>query len=806
MAINPTANIVFVNGQLRPEINLAEDTVLKIGASTGGGYLQPTRASQLSRVLGFLHGPLVRSGAHHTDHSGPCYLMRARASTPGTVGAVTKTPGAASLSALTITQRVYTLHAQIAPGAVINATSGWINPPAPLPILITSGAGTVAHNQTFTYRDPAGNVLVAVVAIPGPGNVTTTFEPSQVISVVSNVDPVGAQDYTASFVGPNDRYEVQVKLISGGVLGVTGGVTPRYQVSLDRGRTFSRTYQLPSTGIAEILTYGGGLVPQATGLQLNFSAGTLAASLFGSLVVPGADVNGNLVFTFLAAGVTVALVVAGVNTLFSAGVVGTAVTINVPTDGAGAVHPTNGKASALANSILTDNSAGAIAARLLLTVRTVGTANSLVAAIAATGAPNGGVTYTGKAEGVSIRHLVAGNNVVAPRVDVVLKAITVTLATDANGVQTTTAAGVVAAIAAKPEALALVQAVATGTGATIAGGLGMYLALPTSLATGDVYDFETTPPKWNNADLSEALTTLLTNDGSLTAFSILHVVGDADNVDFNTLHNFLDNAASQKRQFKRAILDGPYMATGTPEITWATTCKNLFNVTGTKVSVCLGETLVDNSAYGTIDRENCGTPYVARLMICPISELPSHVDCDTTLGTQNHLDGVLPRSTDGSTPALYQSEDTLVDLLAQNFVTLRTHPGRTGIYVRQGVQYVADGDDYTYITNGRTADVVAAVAYDEILRFLNANELTDPATGEMAEIAVQKLENQIEDRVRRRCMTGARQHISAVQCVLDRNTNFARTGAVSGDLRIVGRTPVTSITLRLGYTPALVPR
>lgn len=805
MAVNPTANVIFVNGQLRPEISLAEDVAIKLGASTGGGYLQPTRCSQLSRVLGFLHGPLVRSGAHHTDHSGPVYLMRTRASIAGVVGAVVKTPGAASLSALTITQRVYTLHAQQLGGAALNLTGGWINPPAPLPILITSGVGTVAHTQTFTYRDPAGNVLTATVAIAAAGTVTTTFEASQILSVTSNIDPVGAQDYSCSFVGPNDRYEAQVKFTAGGVLGVSGGTLPKYQISLDKGRTFSRTYQLPSTGVAELLTYAGGLVPQATGLQLNFSAGSLAATLYGSLVVLGADVNGNVLITFLAAGVTVAFVVAGISTPLTVATVGLVVTVNVPTDGAGAVHPTTGKASNIVNYILTDNNAGTVAARLLLTARTVGTGNSLVAAVAATGAPNGGVTYTAKAEGVTVRQLISGANA-TPRVDVVLKAITVTLATDANSVPTSTANNVVTLIGNKPEALALVGAAVTGSGAGIAGGLGTYLALPCSLATGDVYDFETTPPKWNNADLAEALQTLLTNDGGLTAFSILHVVGDADNVDFNTLHTFLDNAAQQKRQFKRAILDGPFNATAVPELTWATTCKNLFNVTGTKVSVCLGETLVDNSAYGTIDRENCGTPYVARLMICPISELPSHVDCETTLGTQNHLEGVLPRSSDGSTPPLYQSEDTLIDLLLQNFVTLRTHPGRTGIYVRQGVQYVQDGDDYTYITNARVADVVAAVAYDEILRFLNANELTDPKTGEMAEIACQKLEKQIEGRVRKRCMTGSRQHISAVQCVLDRNTNFARTGAVSGDLRIVGRTPVTSILLRLGYTASLAPR
>jgi hypothetical protein len=52
-------------------------------------------------------------------------------------------------------------------------------------------------------------------------------------------------------------------------------------------------------------------------------------------------------------------------------------------------------------------------------------------------------------------------------------------------------------------------------------------------------------------------------------------------------------------------------------------------------------------------------------------------------------------------------------------------------------------------------------------------------------------------------MGGARQHISAVQTVIDRGTNFQATGAITGQVSVVGRTPATSITLRLGYVRTL---
>ncbi len=76
------------------------------------------------------------------------------------------------------------------------------------------------------------------------------------------------------------------------------------------------------------------------------------------------------------------------------------------------------------------------------------------------------------------------------------------------------------------------------------------------------------------------------------------------------------------------------------------------------VGICAGETLVSNDAYGTTDRLGAATPLLARLAICPVSELPSHVDCETNLGTRFALDGVQMRSTDGSTPPLFQSDDT----------------------------------------------------------------------------------------------------------------------------------------------------
>ena len=107
------------------------------------------------------------------------------------------------------------------------------------------------------------------------------------------------------------------------------------------------------------------------------------------------------------------------------------------------------------------------------------------------------------------------------------------------------------------------------------------------------------------------------------------------------------------------------------------------------------------------------------------------------------------------------------------------------------------------MTNRRTADVTAAVAYEKVIKNLNANLLVNPATGQLAEIEVQRIEANVTDRIRRELMGGARQHISGVRCVIDRNTNFQATGLISGQVSIVGRSPATRIDIRLGYVRSL---
>lgn len=803
--VNPTASIIFNQGTYRPELVLAENVVLKVGTAIAGPYLKPQRASQLSAVLGFQHGPLVRSSAHHTARGGALLMVRSRASVPGTTGSVTKLPAASSLGSLALSLQTYTLHAQAASGAALNLNSGWTAPPAPLPVKITSGVGTVAHTQTFTYRDEEGAVKTAAVSIGAAGTVTTTFEASQILAVTSNVDPQGTQDYTANFAGPNDRYQLRIKIVQGGQVGVSNAVTPRWQLSLDDGRTYSRTYTLGSGGTAELLTYAGGLVQQPTGLLATFSTSSLTTTFYGNIRVAGATTPGDIVYTAKVASVTVTHAVGAGDAARAVAVVGTAITVT-PARTAGVVDASE-TALAITTYIMTSADAGPVAARAIVNASPVGTGLGLLAAAASAGTTNGNLTFTALQEDVQVRILptpsASAASITFAFSGTNNRYVTIYTVTDANSISTSTAAQVVAAIAANATAAALLSATASGTGASLAGTLGTWAALAVAFATGDVFTASTTPPRWNDADLQEVFAALLANNTALTNFGFLHLIGDASQNTLTLADGFVTNMRNSYRQFKHGWIEGTFMVPGTVEATWRSALIAAYTTASDFVGIGAGETLVNNEAYGTVDMMNATTPIVARTAICPISELPSHVDCQTNMGTRFALEDCIPRSADGSTPPLFQSEDSLITLHEAGFSTLRTHANRVGIYVRQAMMFSITGSPYTFVTQRRVADVAAAIAYDTIVRRLNDNLLTDPRTGDLASIERDNLSKEVEAAVRTRLMGGPRQHVSAVACLIDENPDYTQNGRITGTVVIVGRTPATTITLAIAYAPRI---
>ncbi len=194
--------------------------------------------------------------------------------------------------------------------------------------------------------------------------------------------------------------------------------------------------------------------------------GTVVA--YGSALFLGADHDGDILYQALASGATIAHIVAGTNTMRSIAVTGSAIVVNVATDGMGAVDSTED-----ANSILADVLADTAAALLITgSIAGGGDGTSLVAAAAVNTLNNGSVEILALDAAVSARFVLPTTPNESLSVPAVVNGIVVVnLATNANSEPTSTAAQVQTAILAEPTAAALVTPTAVGSGAGKAGAL-----------------------------------------------------------------------------------------------------------------------------------------------------------------------------------------------------------------------------------------------------------------------------------------------------------------------------------------------
>lgn len=224
---------------------------------------------------------------------------------------------------------------------------------------------------------------------------------------------------------------------------------------------------------AAILARAGGPVRfmrTATG-----TAGTLSAGakypvlvdpglLYGGLLLPGADANGEVFVTALVSGLSIIVVNPGADGSLGHTKAGGLITITLAY-AMGAVTTTATQLATYINASIT----------AYLVAIAQGTGASLTSAMSETAIANGDISYLPRQSGVRVRHTAAGNNT-ALSVSVSTKDITVALATDANGTPTSTATAVAAAFALSSAAMLLASPTASGTGAGKAGVWG-YTAL-----------------------------------------------------------------------------------------------------------------------------------------------------------------------------------------------------------------------------------------------------------------------------------------------------------------------------------------
>ncbi len=920
---NPSLNIREVNGSLRTSNDTGEGVMLKLG--TGSAYLRgvPVRCGSLAAVSLFGVGTLVSSASPQIEAGQRgCYVMQVNASTPGTFGAVTKAPASLPQSPSSLALSAATFSARtdgnpLPSGAALDVHSGFASPPSPLRGRITIGVSGVAHTATWSYFNEAGDPVTDIIAISGVGTYLTTQIVKQTISYTTSVDPEDTTTLSFAYAGPLDRFDhIRIRTVTGGQINVAGATPPQIQWSADDWETHSASMTVPASGIVDLYTYAGGFTKWHTGIRCTFTQGTVATTLFGAFRAAGATVNGDLVATFAASGVTFQVIVPTVPTAlafnvpaagtvqliagtsggtaasynsfgsnlagvtFTASPVGTggnAITIAFVSDGTntvsvvgnaitvhfndgvttvaqvkanfpvnttfGTVTATGGTnanvlaagsdvhaATNLANGanatvtttgqaavdfFNTDTSAPTLAARQYIQrLSVVGTGAGLIAATAATGAANGGIAWTAKKPKVRVRHLVSGNNTTE---DILVTGgdgvnayadVTVISATDANGAETSTPNTVLATLASNSAARALLAGTATGTGGGIIGSWN-YVAMIVAMAEGDEWTSYTTPPQMTLADLQSVWQTLRNQyQKTLANVELVHIC--QDNVDNTIAQSFvawLQGIKNDKKLPLWGAIQGLYK---TPSYSTDTAWSNAFiaalpSPRSSLLSVHGGRIDTIVTLYGCQLAMNVATLFMARCMNTIISQSPSQPRCAVRSadGTQFALPGTGLHSVGDGTDertAIWEGDDSLLDLHAQNVCTPRTWPKKDGVFIRQSLMYVDDGDQMIYwerrrIMN-RAWNVTSLVLQNEV----NRNFLTNP-DGTVAEIDAQQLERAVRAALNSGGLLNDNgvNHVSGFDFSVNRVENTGATENVDCALSIQPRAKAVTITETMGF-------
>lgn len=316
---------------------------------------------------------------------------------------------------------------------------------------------------------------------------------------------------------------------------------------------------------------------------------------------------------------------------------------------------------------------------------------------------------------------------------------------------------------------------------------------PAFFLRGDKFTLQTVAPVWTLADLLFAMDAVANDPLVRQNYTIFHAVGPADGTIFTGVEAQLQSYADQKFQYRRIYIEAPRQGS-TVEATWAAAVVASFNVTGTRTGVVAMDMDILDPTTSTIPRRNFGSVYMARLMSCPISELPSHVDCETVYGIKTNLEGVTK---------LYQGDSSNGVLTFANIVAARTYATRTGFYITRGILKTTDTSDYLEVTNGRVMDVAATVGYDAALPFLQSSLLADPASGRLSQLEANKVQSQIQGKLSIVLEGGQRRHISGLAVVVSTANPFLQDRTLNTKIRIVPRGAVDFINQDYAFAPAL---
>lgn len=467
-------------------------------------------------------------------------------------------------------------------------------------------------------------------------------------------------------------------------------------------------------------------------------------------------------------------------------------------------------AAAVAAALANPSAAALVAGEI------VGTGLGLIAAGTTATMANGGIRWTGLKPGVRVRQLVGGNSTVES-VSVSALDVTFNEATDADGAQTSTANTLLATLAASATASALVSGVADGTGAALAGTWNSFVELLMDVEQGDEWTSYTTPPKFSSAQLDAALSLIQSKFiKTLGNLEFVHLIqDDLDNLSFQNFSNWINTVKTNK---KIPVWGGSHalyrVSQTTTDTAWAplavTALPSPRANSGT-ISLCAGELDTAVTLYGCQLALCTATLFFARCMNVIISQSANQTQCPvlTADGTQYALTGTGLHSVAASADemqALWEGDDALLELHAQNVATGRTLAEYDGVFIRQTLDFVDDNAaDYIFWERRRVMNRAFRGVDRSLAPLLNGNVLTDPRTGTLAESARQQIQARVTGDLNSGVLLNDQgvDHVSGFLFKVSATEKTAVTNTVVWSLTIVPLAKVITLSGTIGFAVTL---
>lgn len=258
---------------------------------------------------------------------------------------------------------------------------------------------------------------------------------------------------------------------------------------------------------------------------------------------------------------------------------------------------------------------------------------------------------------------------------------------------------------------------------------GLVLTFATgTFVVGDTYSFKTTAPSLTLADINAAFDVALADPRE---WRFVHIVGASSGTIAAGMSVKLQTAKTLHR-YTRCGLEARDKLDSESYAQWVSAIAADFaNIADGRIFVMATPTEMVSTISGQVQRLSAAGIITGRIGRRSISEDAGRVRTGPIAGITK----------------LYHDERATPSLDALRFITLRTHIGRAGFYITQGITLAAAGSDFKLLQNGFVMDKAAKIVRDGTLFYLN-DSLVLNAGGTIDEVQAKAIEADLRGQLR----------------------------------------------------------